>query len=93
MPHLVFLANCNNLWKFAQFSFHAVYTLDNNHYFFPWSMCSRLSFSNIFSQNTFQVGWSCISLKTKRIKDVTTEKITCIQLFDGISKLGFFYNI
>ena len=57
--HLIFSADCNNLRKFAELSFHAVDPLNNNNYFLPGSTSPWLSLSNLLSQNFLQVRGCC----------------------------------
>lgn len=43
----------------AEFPFHTIYSLHHYNNFLPWSVCSWLSFSNVFSKNFLQMVWCC----------------------------------
>ena len=55
----IFFADCYNLRKFTKLPFHAIYTLNNNHYLFPRPVSPGLSLRNLFPQNFLQVSRCC----------------------------------
>ena len=59
--NLVFFADSYNLRELTQFPLHAIYTLNNDNYLLPWSVCPWLATSYLLSQYLFQMSRDCKS--------------------------------
>jgi len=59
--NLVFFADSYNLRELTQFPLHAIYTLNNDNYLLPWSVCPWLTTSDLLSQDLFQMSRGCKS--------------------------------